>query len=245
MVGPRPRAVRTCRPRRRPRRRLRRRSRPWGGMACRGLRASRRARARDWEAARDRARAGCVLIAVRGGSRTACSKPTPPPADCSSRSATAPCASSASCASSSTRRRRLLAWPDGLQVVAFDPERDARGVSRGAAGGVRGSLGVQPTRLRVVVEEPPAERAIRPGALVRRPSRGRDCRRHDLHRATPTAVASSRSSSRVARGASRASARRSSRTRSAGSGSAESAASGSASMRRATPGRFAFTSVPE
>ena len=32
-------------------------------------------------------------------------------------------------------------WPDGLQVVAFDPDRDALSVSRRARGGVRRSLG--------------------------------------------------------------------------------------------------------
>ena len=38
-------------------------------------------------------------------------------------------------------------WPVGLHVVAFDPERDALDVSRRTAGGVRGSLGVQPRDL--------------------------------------------------------------------------------------------------
>lgn len=58
VVGPRSRAQRARHARRRPHRRLRRGARPRRALARRGVRPPRRARARDWEAARDRARGG-------------------------------------------------------------------------------------------------------------------------------------------------------------------------------------------
>ena len=63
--------------------------------------------------------------AAHAGSRTASSRPTPPPAGCSSRSATPPCASSARCASSSRRRRPHPSGRTGCASSPFDPERDA------------------------------------------------------------------------------------------------------------------------
>ena len=49
------------------------------------------------------------------------------------------------------------AWPEGLSVVPFDPDRDARRVPRRQPGGVRGCVGPHGARLRVVVEDPPRE----------------------------------------------------------------------------------------
>ena len=109
-------------------------------------------------------------------------------------------------------------WPHGLRAVPFDPERDGARVPRRGRGGVRGSLGVHPARVRVVVEELPWQQAFRPDAVVRRS--GQD----DIAAGTICAGDTygggwgCTRSSRVARGASTASARRSWATRSRASG---------------------------
>ena len=127
MVGARPRAGRARRPRRRPHRRLRRGARARRALARRGVRPPRRARARDREADRDRARGG-------GGPRRRTQDPErvleadSAARGCSSRSATAPCASSARCASSSRRRRP---HPSGRTGCASS--RSTRSVTRSSS----------------------------------------------------------------------------------------------------------------
>jgi GNAT superfamily N-acetyltransferase len=65
------------------------------------------------------------------------------------------------------------------KLIATGLEEDA--ARRGARRIQNRSLGLHAPRFRVVVEGPPRERALRPDALVRRPRRGRDRRRDDLH----------------------------------------------------------------
>ena len=244
MVGARPRAERARRPRRRPHRRLRRGARAWassaraegyvhpdacgrgiGRLIATGLEedAARRGARRiqnsvlEADAAARRLLESLGYGAVRVFREMRIELEAPPPAP---------------------------EWPDGLRVVAFDPERDALEFHAAQPGGVRRSLGPHAARLRVVVEAAPRERALRPDALVRRPRRRRDRRRDDLHgrhvrrrlgpralHAPPVAQA----------GRGRSAPRR--RVR-ALLGSAASTASGSASTRRTTPAPSASTSAP-
>ena len=125
MVGARPRAGRARRPRRRPHRRLRR-----------GARAGELWRVEGYvhpdAAGRGIGRliaTGLEEDAARGGARRIQNAVLE--ADSAARGLLESlgyrrCASSARCASSSRRRRPHPEWPDGLRVVPFDPDRDAR-----------------------------------------------------------------------------------------------------------------------
>ena len=212
-------------------------------MAGRVLRASRRARTRDREAARDRVAAG--RRRPRGAPdperrvRSRRCRPQPAPVDRLSRGARLP--------RDAHRARRTtictdLAGRAARRRVRPGPRRG--GVPRRATGRIRGSLGIHTARPRVLVEDPPAERAVRPRPVVPRQSRGRCRRRDDLHRRHLRRRLRPDPLHAVVPGASKASAERSSRTRSDGSGSVASAASGLASTPRARQARFDSTSVP-
>ena len=135
-------------------------------------------------------------------------------------------------------------WPEGLRAATFDPERDALAFHA-----------AQRKRLRMRGSTPRATLSPGRGPTWRVSGSTQPCgasseqeTRSPRERSalpTRTAAASSRSCSRVARGAGTASAQRSSRTRSAGFGSVASVASGWASTRRATLERSASTSAPE
>ena len=135
------------------------------------------------------------------------------------------------------------AWPDGLRVVPFDPERDARDFHAAHQEAFadhweftpRGFASWSQVHLVGARFDPALWGVVRRGT----PSpRGRSAR------APPTAAASCTQCSPAARGAGGASARRSSPTRSDGCGRPASAASASGSTRRATPARSVSTSAP-
>ena len=62
-------------------------------------------------------------------------------------------------------------WPEGLRVAAFDPERDAPAF-HAAQQEAFADTGSTPARFRVLVEDQPDERAVRPGPVV--PSSGQE-----------------------------------------------------------------------
>ena len=135
-------------------------------------------------------------------------------------------------------------WPDGLQAGAFDPDRDALMFHAAQEEAFADHWEHIPRDLEWWSKSHLTSGRFDPAlwCVVRA---GDEIAAGTICTADTTVAASSRSSSPVGRGASKASGRRSSRTRSAGSGSGASAASGLASTRRVTLARFASTSVPE
>ena len=71
-------------------------------------------------------------------------------------------------------------WPDGLRVVAFDPQRDALDFHAAQQEAFADHWDFSPRDF-ASWSTPTLGRALRPGALVRRPRRGRDRRGDDLH----------------------------------------------------------------